>query len=48
MRKPEDWWVPYLFLVFLLIPLFMIPPVLIIEVDGVESRTWWTVASWIA
>ncbi len=40
MRRPEDGWVPYLFLAFLLIPLFMIPPVLIIEVDGVESRTW--------
>ncbi len=33
-RKPEDWWAPYLFLA--------IPPVLTINVDGVESRIWYS------
>ena len=39
-RKPGDWWVPYLFLGFLLLVPFGYPPRLTIEVDGVESRTW--------
>ncbi len=41
-RKPEDWWAPYLFLAFLLVVPFMIPPVLTINVDGVESRIWYS------
>ncbi|MCU1298713.1 MAG: hypothetical protein JWO91_2991 [Acidobacteriaceae bacterium] len=39
-RKPGEWWVPYLFLGFLQLVLFAYPPLLTIEVDGVESRTW--------
>jgi hypothetical protein len=40
IRKPTEWWVPYLFLSFVAIVPFMYPPVLSIEVDGVASRTW--------
>lgn len=40
MRKPDEWWVPYLFLGFLVLTLFMYPPALSIEVDGVRSRSW--------
>ena len=39
-RKPDEWWVPYLFLVFLVLVPFMYPAVLTIEVDGIASRTW--------
>lgn len=39
-RKPEEWWVPYLFLGFLSLVAFVCPPVLSIEVDGIASRTW--------
>jgi hypothetical protein len=39
-RRPEEWWVPYLFLVFLALIPFMYPPVLTIEVDGIGSRAW--------
>ena len=39
-RKPDEWWVPYLFLGFLLLSLFSYPPVLSIEVDGIASRSW--------
>ena len=39
-RKPDEWWVPYLFLGFLALPLFGNPPVLSIEVDGIGSRYW--------
>ena len=39
-RKPEDWWVPYLFLGFVALHLCMYPPVLSIEVDGIASRSW--------
>ncbi|MCI0351815.1 MAG: hypothetical protein L0Z53_20540, partial [Acidobacteriales bacterium] len=39
LRKPEEWWVPYLFLGFLLLVVFAYPPVLSIEVDGIASRT---------
>jgi hypothetical protein len=40
VRRPDEWWVPYLFLVFLTLVPFMYPPVLTIEVDGIASRTW--------
>lgn len=40
-RKPDEWWVPYLFLGFLALSLFIYPPVLSIEVDGIGSRSWW-------
>lgn len=40
LRKPDEWWVPYLFLGFLALVPFMNPPVLSIEVDGVGSRYW--------
>jgi hypothetical protein len=39
-RKPEEWWVPYLFLGFLALDLCIQPPVLSIEVDGIASRSW--------
>jgi hypothetical protein len=37
-RKPDEWWVPYLFLGFVALSLCMQPPVLSIEVDGIGSR----------
>ncbi len=37
VRRPDEWWVPYLFLVFLALVPFMYPPVLTIEVDGIGS-----------
>jgi hypothetical protein len=40
VRRPEEWWVPYLFLAFLALIPFMYPPVLTIEVDGIGSRAW--------
>jgi len=40
VHKPEERWVPYLFLVFLALVPLMVPPVLTIEVDGIGSRTW--------
>jgi hypothetical protein len=40
VRKPDEWWVPYLFLGFLSLDLFIYPPVLSIEVDGIGSRSW--------
>ena len=40
MRKPDEWWVPYLFLGFLALNLCIYPPVLSIEVDGIGSRSW--------
>lgn len=39
-RKPQEWWVPYLFMGFVLLAVFAYPPVLSIEVDGVASRAW--------
>jgi hypothetical protein len=39
-RKPDEWWVPYLFLGFTLLVVLAYPPLLTIEVDGVESRNW--------
>jgi len=39
-RRPGERWVPYLFLGFLQVVLFAYPPLLTIEVDGIESRTW--------
>jgi hypothetical protein len=41
IHKPNEWWVPYLFLGFLPLVLFGYPPVLSIEVEGVGSRVWW-------
>jgi hypothetical protein len=40
VRKPDEWWVPYLFLGFLALSLCIYPPVLSIEVDGIGSRSW--------
>jgi len=40
VRKPDEWWVPYLFLGFLALSLCICPPVLSIEVDGIGSRSW--------
>jgi hypothetical protein len=40
-RKPDEWWVPYLFLGFLVLDLFIYPLVLSIEVEGIGSRAWW-------
>src|SRR5262244_3483717 len=39
LRRPGQWWVPYMFIGLLLLVLFLYPPVLTIEVDGVASRT---------
>lgn len=39
-RKPDERWVPYLFLGFVALSLFVYPPVLSIEVDGIRSRSW--------
>lgn len=39
-RKPDEWWVPYLFLGFLGLSVCVYPPVLSIEVDGIGSRSW--------
>lgn len=39
-RKPGEGWVPYLFLGFVALSLFINPPVLSIEVDGIVSRSW--------
>jgi len=41
LRKPNQWWVPFLFMAFLAMVPFMYPPVLTIDVDGVTSRTWY-------
>src|SRR5262249_17734105 len=41
VRKPDEWWVPYLFIGFLALDLFIYPPILSIEVEGVGSRAWW-------
>lgn len=40
-RKPDEWWVPYLFLGFLPLVLFGYPPVLSIEMEGIGSHAWW-------
>lgn len=40
LREPEQWWIPYLFLGFLLLVVFAYPPVLSIEIDGIASRYW--------
>jgi hypothetical protein len=40
-RKPDEWWVPYLFLGFLALELCIYPSVLSIEVTGIGSRSWW-------
>jgi Bacterial PH domain len=39
-RKPDEWWVPYAFLGFLVLVPLMYPPVLSIEVEGIGSRYW--------
>lgn len=40
VSKPEESWVPYLFLGFAVLAIFSSPPVLTLEVDGISSRTW--------
>src|SRR5258708_19643739 len=40
VRKPDEWWVPYLFLAFVALSLCIYPPVLSIELDGIGSRSW--------
>lgn len=40
LRKPDEWWVPYLFLGFLALALCVYPPVLSIGVDGIGSHSW--------
>ena len=40
VRKPDESWVPYLFLGFLAFDLCIYPPALSIEVDGIGSRSW--------
>jgi len=40
-HKPNEWWVPYLFLGFLSLVLFGYPPVLSMEVEGIGSSAWW-------
>jgi hypothetical protein len=40
-RKPDEWWVPCLFLGFLALDLCIYPPVLYIEVEGLGSCSWW-------
>jgi hypothetical protein len=39
-HRPDEWWVAYLFLAFVALFVFMYPPVLSIEVDGIGSRSW--------
>src|SRR5262249_20544521 len=41
LRRPSQWWVPYMFIGFLFMVPFLYPPALTIEVDGVTSRTWY-------
>lgn len=41
LRKPSEWWVPFLFMAFLAMVPFMYPPVLTIDVDGVSARAWY-------
>lgn len=40
-HKPDEWWVPYLFLGFLPLAMFGYPPVLSIEVEGIGATVWW-------
>ncbi len=40
LRRPDEWWVPYLFLGFVALILLAYPPLLSIEVDGIASRSW--------
>ena len=40
LRQPAEWWVSYLFLGFVALFLFVYPPVLSLEVDGIGSRSW--------
>lgn len=39
-RKPDEFWVPYLFLALLALIVCAYPRVLSIEVDGIVSRSW--------
>jgi hypothetical protein len=41
LLRPAQWWVPYMFIGFLLTVPFLYPPVLTIEIDGLGSRTWY-------
>ena len=40
LRELRNWWVPYLFLAFAVLPIFAYPPVLTIEIDSITCRTW--------
>jgi hypothetical protein len=40
VHEARNWWVPYLFLGFATLVLLSFPPVLIIDIDSVGSRTW--------
>ena len=40
LHQPAEWWVSCLFIGFLALVLFVYPPVLSIEVDGIGSRSW--------
>ncbi len=40
LRRPEQRWVPYIFLGFLALVPFGYPPALTLEVDGIGSRNW--------
>jgi hypothetical protein len=40
LHQPGSWWIPYLFLGFVLLVLLGYPSLLTIEVDGVGCRTW--------
>jgi len=40
VRKPDEWWVSFLFLGFVALSLCIYPPVLSIEVDGIGSHSW--------
>src|SRR5262249_31190841 len=41
LRRPGQWWVPYIFIGLLFMVPFLYPPVLTIEVDGITLRTWY-------
>src|SRR5262249_2437819 len=41
LRRPSQWWVPYMFIGFLFMVPLLYPPVLTIEIDGLTSRTWY-------
>lgn len=40
VKQKDELWVPYVFLGLVVLSMFMCPPVLSIEVDGIRSRSW--------